>query len=94
MTRLALLEGVITPTMRVIASPDRRGLDQLRDLDTETAQPVIFAANHHSHVDTPLLLSSDASLPFWDAAPDLVPAAGVRDLVLQAARVTGAAVPR
>jgi predicted AlkP superfamily pyrophosphatase or phosphodiesterase len=44
--------------------------------------------------DTPLLLSSDASLPFWDAAPDLVPAAGVRDLVLQAARVTGAAVPR
>ena len=44
--------------------------------------------------DTPLLLSSDASLPFWDAAPDLVPAAGVGDLVLQAARVTGAAVPR
>jgi hypothetical protein len=44
--------------------------------------------------DTPLLICSDASLPFWDAAPDLVPAAGVRDLVLQAARVTGAAVPR
>ena len=44
--------------------------------------------------DTPLLLCSDASLPCWDAAPDLVPAAGVRDLVLQAARVTGAAVPR
>lgn len=63
MTRLALLEAVITPTMRVLASPDRRGLDQLRDLipagaDDELASPVIFAANHHSHVDTPLLLSS------------------------------------
>ncbi|TYL50536.1 alkaline phosphatase family protein [Agromyces mariniharenae] len=44
--------------------------------------------------DTPLLICSDASLPFWDAAPELVPAAGVRDLVLQAARVAGAAVPR
>ena len=44
--------------------------------------------------DTPLLICSDASLPFWDAAPALVPAAGVRDLVLQAARVAGAAVPR
>ncbi len=63
MTRLALLEAVITPTMKVLASPDRRGLDQLRDLipqgpTTIFASPVIFAANHHSHVDTPLLLSS------------------------------------
>jgi 1-acyl-sn-glycerol-3-phosphate acyltransferase len=62
LTRLALLEGVITPTMRVIASPDRRGLDELLDLSrhtgTDATQPVIFAANHHSHVDTPLLLSS------------------------------------
>src|SRR4029077_16215359 len=34
-------------------------LDNLHDLrDLETPQPVIFAANHHSHVDTPLLLSS------------------------------------
>ncbi|GAA1959454.1 alkaline phosphatase family protein [Agromyces allii] len=37
--------------------------------------------------DTPLLICSDAALPFWDAAPDLVPAARVRDLVLEAARV-------
>ncbi|MEY2435099.1 MAG: 1-acyl-sn-glycerol-3-phosphate acyltransferase [Acidimicrobiaceae bacterium] len=62
MARLALLEGVITPTMHALASPDRRGLDQLNDLArlarTGLAQPVIFAANHHSHVDTPLLLSS------------------------------------
>ena len=62
LARLAVLEAVITPTMRVLASPDRRGLDNLEDLvprrDTDPPQPVIFAANHHSHVDTPLLLSS------------------------------------
>jgi predicted AlkP superfamily pyrophosphatase or phosphodiesterase len=37
--------------------------------------------------DSPLLLCSDASLPFWDGAGDTVAAARVRDLVLQAARV-------
>ena len=37
--------------------------------------------------DTPLLLCSDASLPFWDGATETVAAARVRDLVLQAARV-------
>jgi 1-acyl-sn-glycerol-3-phosphate acyltransferase len=59
LTRLALLEGVIGPTMRVLASPNRRGLDHLHDLGrADPPQPVIFAANHHSHVDTPLLLSS------------------------------------
>jgi 1-acyl-sn-glycerol-3-phosphate acyltransferase len=59
MARLALLEGVIAPAMHALASPDRRGLDQLHDLArAEPTQPVIFAANHHSHVDTPLLLSS------------------------------------
>ncbi|HEV3227310.1 MAG TPA: lysophospholipid acyltransferase family protein [Acidimicrobiales bacterium] len=59
--RLAVLETVITPAMKVLASPERRGLDRLKDLadtDTERPAPVIFAANHHSHVDTPLLLSS------------------------------------
>ena len=59
LARVALLEGVIAPTMHVLASPDRRGLDNLADLrNVEPLQPVIFAANHHSHVDTPLLLSS------------------------------------
>ena len=59
MARLALLEGVIGPTMQVLASPERRGLDYLNDLArADPPQPVIFAANHHSHVDTPLLLSS------------------------------------
>ena len=36
--------------------PSDRGLDRLADLD-EVARS-IFAANHHSHVDTPLLLTS------------------------------------
>jgi 1-acyl-sn-glycerol-3-phosphate acyltransferase len=59
MARLALLEGVIGPTMHVLASPDRRGLDELHDLSKlDPRPPVIFAANHHSHVDTPLLLTS------------------------------------
>ena len=57
--RAALLDAVVTPAMKALASPDRRGLDNLADLqDLDPPQPVIFAANHHSHVDTPLLLSS------------------------------------
>jgi 1-acyl-sn-glycerol-3-phosphate acyltransferase len=59
MARLGLLEGVVRPTMKLLAAPDRRGLDRLHDLiEADPPQPVIFAANHHSHVDTPLLLSS------------------------------------
>jgi 1-acyl-sn-glycerol-3-phosphate acyltransferase len=57
--RVGLLEGVLAPAMQLLAVPDRRGLDRLRDLaDSDPPPPVIFAANHHSHVDTPLLLSS------------------------------------
>ncbi|MEY2454331.1 MAG: 1-acyl-sn-glycerol-3-phosphate acyltransferase [Acidimicrobiaceae bacterium] len=63
LARVALLDGVIRPTMQVIASPDRRGVDNLQDLrpragSDDPPQPVIFAANHHSHVDTPLVLST------------------------------------
>lgn len=58
-SRALLLEAVLRPAVRVLADPDRCGLDRLEDLrHAEPAQPVIFAANHHSHVDTPLLLSS------------------------------------
>jgi 1-acyl-sn-glycerol-3-phosphate acyltransferase len=54
LVRAALVEGVMRPAMSVIASPDRRGLDRLDDLDGA----VVFVANHHSHADTPLLLTS------------------------------------
>lgn len=55
--RVLLVEGVVGPAMRAIASPDIRGVDRLADLAAER-RPVIFAANHHSHIDTPLLVSS------------------------------------
>jgi 1-acyl-sn-glycerol-3-phosphate acyltransferase len=40
--------------VRALASPTRRGQDRL----DAVRGPVIFAANHHSHLDTPLLLTS------------------------------------
>jgi 1-acyl-sn-glycerol-3-phosphate acyltransferase len=51
--RVLLVEGVVKPAIDLLATPRVRGLDRLADLDG----PVVFAANHHSHVDTPLLLS-------------------------------------
>ena len=52
--RVLLVEGVVKPTVQALASPRLRGLDRLEALEG----PAIFAANHHSHVDTPLLLST------------------------------------
>jgi len=54
MARVLMLEGVVKPAMQVLAAPTLRGLDRLTDLEG----PAVFAANHHSHVDTPLVLSS------------------------------------
>ena len=51
--RAAWVEGVLRPSMAMLASPTVRGRDRLSGLDG----PVIFTANHHSHVDTPLLLT-------------------------------------
>lgn len=51
--RVLLLEGVLRPSMTLLAAPILRGVDRLDDLDG----PAIFAPNHHSHIDTPLLLS-------------------------------------
>jgi 1-acyl-sn-glycerol-3-phosphate acyltransferase len=52
--RFFLVEGPMRAAVRAIASPTRRGADRL----SSVRGPVIFAANHHSHVDTPLLLTS------------------------------------
>ena len=54
MCRAAMVEGPMRAMVQVLASPRRRGADRLADLD----DAVIFAANHHSHIDTPLLLTS------------------------------------
>lgn len=52
--RMALQEGAIRPLVKAVADPDRRGYDRLTGLDG----PAIFAANHLSHIDAGLLLTS------------------------------------
>ena len=49
-----VLDNLTRPLARAIAPPVVRGDELLGDLEG----PVIFAANHASHADTPLLLSS------------------------------------
>lgn len=50
--RLAIHELVVEPAIRVAAQPRVHGLDRLDGLEG----PAVFAPNHHSHLDTPLLL--------------------------------------
>ncbi|MFN0089418.1 MAG: lysophospholipid acyltransferase family protein [Acidimicrobiales bacterium] len=52
--RTVLHELVMGPVVRLAANPSVRGRDRLEGVEG----PVIFVANHHSHVDTPLLLRS------------------------------------
>jgi 1-acyl-sn-glycerol-3-phosphate acyltransferase len=47
-----LVEWVMRPALAAVAGPRIDGLDRIADLPA----PAIFAANHHSHVDTPLVL--------------------------------------
>lgn len=54
MTRAVLIDTMMRPVMNGLAQPTRRGVDRLDNL----SGPAVFAANHHSHLDTPLLLSS------------------------------------
>jgi 1-acyl-sn-glycerol-3-phosphate acyltransferase len=51
--RAAVQQLVAAPVVRALASPRITGLDRLAPLDV----PVIFAANHASHIDAPLLVS-------------------------------------
>lgn len=55
LARLTLLETVLRPAVAALAAPERNGLDRLTGL---TDGPVIFAGNHHSHLDTPVVLTS------------------------------------
>lgn len=52
--RAAALDGLTRPLVHAMASPTVEGLDRLDGLKG----PAIFAANHASHVDTPLLLTT------------------------------------
>jgi 1-acyl-sn-glycerol-3-phosphate acyltransferase len=52
--RTLLVEGVVRPTMSMLADPTVVGTDRLADF----TGPLVFAANHHSHIDTALLVSS------------------------------------
>jgi 1-acyl-sn-glycerol-3-phosphate acyltransferase len=51
--RSLMTDLVARPVVKVLASPRVHGLDRISHLD----EPVIFAANHASHVDAPLLVS-------------------------------------
>src|SRR5213082_772562 len=51
--RAAILDLAIRPALHLLASPAVDGRERLDTVES----PVIFAANHHSHADTGLLLS-------------------------------------
>jgi 1-acyl-sn-glycerol-3-phosphate acyltransferase len=54
LARAMTMDAVARPLVKLIADPTLAGLDRIQDLEG----PAIFAANHASHVDTPLLLTS------------------------------------
>jgi 1-acyl-sn-glycerol-3-phosphate acyltransferase len=55
--RAFLRETVMRSAVRALAAPELHGLDRLEALRSE-GEPVIFAPNHHSHLDTPVLLTT------------------------------------
>jgi len=71
--RAALAEGPLRLLVKGVANPDVTGVDRLTDL-TRLADPpaVIFAPNHHSHLDTGLMIRA-------------IPVCWRRDLVVAAA---------
>lgn len=52
--RAMIVDDVLRPVAHLLARPAVTGLDRLDDLDG----PVIFVANHNSHLDTTLLLAT------------------------------------
>jgi len=53
LVRLVAVNTVWRAAVEYFARPEIAGIDRLADLDG----PAIFAANHHSHADTPLMLT-------------------------------------
>ncbi len=57
--RTVMVEGPVRLAARVLASPEILGTDRLADLAAlEDPPSVIFAPNHHSHLDTGLMIRS------------------------------------
>ena len=57
--RTVMVEGPVRLAARVLASPEIVGTDRLADLTSlEDPPAVIFAPNHHSHLDTGLMIRS------------------------------------
>ena len=54
LARAIIIETLMRPVMSFLATPTRKGLDRLENFEG----PAVFAANHQSHVDTPLLITS------------------------------------
>ena len=54
LARAVVVDNVARPAARLLAPATVRGLEHLQHIEG----PVIFAANHASHIDTPLLLTT------------------------------------
>ncbi len=54
--RAAVIEAGWRPIVKTFARPHIKGIEHLSQLNPKT--PVIFTANHRSHADTPILLTS------------------------------------
>ncbi len=54
LARAVVMDNVARPAAQLVAPATVRGLEHLQHLEG----PVIFAANHASHIDTPLLLTN------------------------------------
>ena len=57
--RGAIVEGPMRLMVKALADPTVEGLDRLSDLRRQDdPPPLIFTPNHHSHLDTPLTITS------------------------------------
>ncbi|MEO7837095.1 MAG: lysophospholipid acyltransferase family protein [Acidimicrobiales bacterium] len=54
LARALLLDGITRPAIHALAAPHVEGLDRIESLSA----PAIFAVNHNSHIDTPLVMTS------------------------------------
>ena len=54
LARAIVVDDIERPIVRLVARPRIEGLDRIAGVEA----PVVFAANHASHVDTPLMLTS------------------------------------